>query len=139
LVNVFIYLDAATVENGCTHIVPGSQLLPYAGPQCANGGGNWADEHDAYRWIIGQELPIPMARGGVLLLNGLAFHSVGINRTSGLRRSMVFACHSVDDLKETSDGSTELLVGVRYFKGNRALPISGSLAISPPIGESLNS
>jgi ectoine hydroxylase-related dioxygenase (phytanoyl-CoA dioxygenase family) len=133
LVSVFIYLEAATVENGCTHVVPGSHQLPYAGPQSGDGGGNWADEHAEYASLLGQELPIPMPLGGVLFLNSLAFHSVGENRTATSRKSMVFACHSSDELSDDfGDDSRILLVGQRQFKGNSALRVSGSLTLGSP-------
>jgi ectoine hydroxylase-related dioxygenase (phytanoyl-CoA dioxygenase family) len=123
LVNVFIYLDDSTVENGCTHVVPCSQALPYEGCQSGEGGGNWADEHDGYQHIMGQELPIPMPRGGVLLLNALAFHTVGRNVTTGPRRSIVFACHSTDDLRKGTNESSVLLAGRRFFRGNQRTPL----------------
>ncbi len=131
LLSVFIYLEEATGENGCTHIVPGSHLLPYPGPQSGEGGGNWADEHELFEPLIGQELPVPMPRGGVLLMSSLAFHSVGRNQTKGTRKSLVFACHSADELIEGSYAESTLLVaGQRKFKGNPALHVSGSLELS---------
>lgn len=133
LVSVFVYLEEATSLNGCTHIVPSSHTLPYAGPQSGDGGGNWADEHDQYRYLIGQELPMPMARGGVLMMSSLAFHTVGINQSAGTRMSMVFACHSSDQLDPVLEKSGTILVtGTRQFKGNPALRVSGSL-INPEI------
>lgn len=132
LLDVFIYLEDADVENGCTHIVPGSHLLPYAGPQSQGGAGNWADEHPEYHHLIGQELPVPMRRGDALLLHALTFHSVGVNTTRRSRKSLVFACHSVDDLVSRSLVDRELLVGRRMFRGNPALQVSGSLASSSP-------
>ena len=128
LLSVFIYLEDANVQNGCTHIVPGSHIIPYAGPQSGGGFGNWADEHEEYRCLIGQELPVPMPKGGVLLMNSLVFHSVGINHGEGTRVSLVFACHSADDLIPSTDReSTMLIAGNRQFKGNLAPRISGSL------------
>ena len=135
LLDVFIYLEDADVENGCTHIVPGSHLLPYAGSQSGGGAGNWADEHKEYRHLIGQELPVPMKEGDVLLVHASTFHSVGVNRTSRSRRSLVFACHSSDDLNSRSLVDRELLVGRRTFRGNPALQVSGSLASVTPRSE----
>ncbi len=129
VVSVFVYVDDATVLNGCTHVVPGSQSLPYAGPQSNDGGGTWADEHESFHHLIGQELPVPMPRGGVLLIDALAFHSVGVNRTTHSRRSMVFACHSADDLQRVHDGR-ELLFGERRYRGSSVQTVSGSLTAS---------
>lgn len=128
IVSLFIYLEDSSVENGCTHIVPTSQLLPYAGAQSLDGGGNWADEHELYRFVIEQALPIPMPKGGLLLLDSLAFHSVGLNTSCTSRMSVVFAFHSSDVLTKNHTDSTRLLLsGRRCYKGTDVLEISGSL------------
>ncbi|MEW9870808.1 phytanoyl-CoA dioxygenase family protein [Arthrobacter sp. HS15c] len=128
LISVFFYFEAATVDNGCTTVVPASHRIPYAGPQSGGGGGNWADEHDEYRHLIGQELPLEMPRGGVLLLNSLCFHSVGAARRSGgSRLSAVFACRSIDEIASEGGDDSVLLCGSRRFVGNKALEVSGSL------------
>lgn len=128
LVSVFIYLDEATLDNGCTHLVPGSHLLPHAGPQSADGAGVWADEYPEYEVAASQVLPVPMPSGGVLLLDSLTFHTAGVNRTTSTRRSVAFACHSADALTEHPDRTSyELLIGERRFRGNAALEVSGSL------------
>ena len=132
LLDVFIYLEDADVDNGCTHIVPGSHLLPYAGPQSQGGAGNWADEHQEYRHLTGQELPVPMKQGDALLLHASTFHSVGVNSSGRTRKSLVFACHSSDDLISRSLVDRELLTGRRVFRGNPTLQVSGSLASVTP-------
>lgn len=132
VVSVFLYFDEATVLNGCTHVVPGSHFLPYAGPQSNDGGGTWADEHEPFQHLIGQELPVPMPRGGVLVVDGLAFHSVGVNHSNTTRRSMVFACHSCDDLQPLHDHSRVLLVGERRYRGSSVHSVSGSLSAIQP-------
>ncbi|MEO0557373.1 MAG: phytanoyl-CoA dioxygenase family protein [Bacteroidota bacterium] len=128
IVAVFVYFEDSNVENGCTHVVPSSQFLPYAGPQSGDGGGNWADEHDMYTFVADQALPVPMKKGGVLLLDSLAFHSVGVNKTQKSRRSMVFAVHSSDNLQRSVDNDRILLTGTRAYKGTDVLEVSGSLA-----------
>lgn len=127
LVAVFIYLEPATIANGCTTVVPGSHRIPYAGPQSGGGGGNWADEHQEYQHLIGQELPVEMPAGGILLLNSLCFHSVGRNTSGHSRRSMVFACRSADELSRVNDPDVTVVFGSRRFLGNSALQVSGSL------------
>jgi ectoine hydroxylase-related dioxygenase (phytanoyl-CoA dioxygenase family) len=118
VLDVLIYLEDSDPSNGCTHVVPGSQNLPYPGPQSLDGGGTWADEHPELQFLIGQELPVPMSRGGVLLLNGLVFHSIGRNSSLGTRRSMVFACRSSDELALPSRRSALQLCGQPRFRGN---------------------
>lgn len=134
LVSVFIYLEDSRKENGCTTIVPATHRLPYPGPQSGGGGGNWADEHDEYRELIGQELPIEMPRGGVLFVNSLCFHSVGraTSDTSGsTRRSMVFACRAADHLTSFRNPDSIRLFGEDRYLANDVLPVSGSLAREP--------
>lgn len=118
LVSVFLYLEDSTLENGCTQVVPGSHTLPYPGPQSGGGAGNWADEHPEFAPLIGQELPIPVSRGGVLLLNSLALHSVGPNLGKNTRVSATFACRSVDDLTIAPDDSAVRIAGSHKFRGN---------------------
>lgn len=127
LVAVFFYLAPATVSNGCTTVVPASHRLPYAGPQSGDGGGNWADEHAEYRHLVGQELPVEMPAGGVLLLNCLCFHSVGRNTTRSSRVSTVFACRAADELSQVDDPGVTRLFGKRRHLANSALKVSGSL------------
>lgn len=136
ILDVFIYLEDADVSNGCTHVVPASHLLPYQGPQSHDGAGTWADEYAEFSHLIGQELPVPMPRGGVLLVNALTFHSVGHNYGSRSRRSLVFACHSCDDLISRDLTNHTLLAGTRVFRGNPALRVSGSLSSVSALRES---
>ncbi len=65
IVTLIIYLESATVDNGCTHVVPGSQFLRFAGMPPDGGGGNWADDHLEYAHLIDQAVPVPMKAGGV--------------------------------------------------------------------------
>jgi ectoine hydroxylase-related dioxygenase (phytanoyl-CoA dioxygenase family) len=130
VLNVFIYLEDATAENGATLVVPGSHELPYYGPQTGEGGGTWADEYPELRYLVGQELPVPMKRGGVLLMNALAFHSVGANHTVETRKSLVFACRSSDDLAHPRMPSHVQIVGKQTFRGNVAHQISGGMKLT---------
>ncbi len=128
LIAVFVYLENSNIDNGCTHIVPGSQFLPHAGRQSLDGGGNWADEHKEYEFILDQSLPVPMKKGDILLLDCLTFHTVGKNSSEDTRKSMVFACHSVDDVSGRDDDAKSILVcGQRKYKGTDVLQESGSL------------
>ena len=62
-------------------------------------------------------------------MNGLTFHSVGVNSTSRTRRSLVFACRSSDDLQHPELVSVEQVAGRARFKGHEGQPISGSLRL----------
>lgn len=118
VVTVFIYLDAATVENGCTQVVPASHFLPFIGTP--NNGGTWMDEHSVFADLTAQCVPVPMQVGGVLLLDSLVFHAAGNNRTLESRRSVCCAYHSVDELSGVDDPKKILVCGEKLYRGNDA-------------------
>ncbi len=45
LLTAVLYIEDATVDTGCTWIVPGSHHAPYVGVPQPDGGGTWLDEH----------------------------------------------------------------------------------------------
>lgn len=118
ILTAIIYLEEATVDNGCTHVVPGSHFLGFAGMPPDGGGGNWADDHSDYDAVHGQALPVPMPAGGVLVFDSLMFHSVGLNHSGRSRLSASFAFHSVDEMDETDNPKRVVLCGQRVYKGN---------------------
>jgi ectoine hydroxylase-related dioxygenase (phytanoyl-CoA dioxygenase family) len=119
VVTVVAYLQESAVANGCTYLIPGSQYLPFVGVPQSDGGGTWMDEHDELREMAGQALPIPVQRGGILIFDSLAFHSVGPNTSDTDRTSIVLGYRSVDELEHTSFGDGQLLVsGRRIYRGN---------------------
>jgi ectoine hydroxylase-related dioxygenase (phytanoyl-CoA dioxygenase family) len=121
VITAIVYLDTSTVETGCTRVVPGSQFLPYVGTP--NNGGTWMDEHSVFADLINQAVPIPMSKGGVLLLDSLAFHTAGPNRTPSTRLSACCAYHSVDELSGVAPDPKKLLVcGERLYRGNDSQP-----------------
>lgn len=117
ILTIIIYIDDASVERGCTHVVPSSQMEQYAGMPPDGGGGNWADDHAEYRHLLDQSVPVPMRSGDVLVLDSLTFHSVGVNVTGESRMSTTFAVRSVDELDRASDRHI-LLSGNWIYKGN---------------------
>lgn len=119
LLTAVVYLERATEDNGCTHILPGSHDLPYVGVPQPDGGGTWMDEHAEYEGLADQALPVPMPGGSVLLFNSLAFHGVGRNLTVWTRASMTFGFRAVDELSYEPDRTREILVAGNYiYRGN---------------------
>ncbi|MGH9212490.1 MAG: phytanoyl-CoA dioxygenase family protein [Acidimicrobiales bacterium] len=118
VVTAIVHLEETRVDNGCTHVVPGSHLAAFAGMAPDGGGGNWADDHPEYQAFGGQALPVPMPAGGVLVFDSLLFHSVGTNTTGGTRMSAAFAFHSTDELDDSAQPQRVLLCGERIYKGN---------------------
>jgi ectoine hydroxylase-related dioxygenase (phytanoyl-CoA dioxygenase family) len=119
VVSAFVYLDPSTEETGCTHLIPGSQFLPFIGTP--NNGGTWMDEHSVFFDLIDQAVPVPMSQGGILLLDSLVFHTAGQNRTPHTRLSVCCAFHSIDELSGLESDPKKLLVcGQRLYRGNDA-------------------
>lgn len=117
LVTAVLYLEDATVDTGCTHLIPGSQYFPFAG--IPNNGGTWMDEHYMYRDFLGQALPVPMEAGGILIFDSLVFHTVGENHSDHTRFSVCMGFHSVDELAGVREDPRRFLVrGASIYKGN---------------------
>jgi len=117
MVSIIIYLDDATVESGATHIIPGSQFLPFVGTP--NNGGTWMDGHHVFASLIDQSVAIPVKAGGMLVFDSLAFHSVGINTTDKPRRSIAAGYTSADELLPVDDNHyRELVAGERLYRGS---------------------
>jgi len=93
------------------------------------GGGNWADDHHEYQFVISQALPVPMPAGGVLFIDSLAFHSVGANSTGSSRVSLAFACQSVDELTRGHGEERVLVAGNRIYRGSDQRAVSGLLRL----------
>jgi hypothetical protein len=123
IVTALVYLEDSTEANGCTHIIPGSQRLPFVDiPYDDDGGGAWMDEYDQYHDLIRQALPVPMPRGGILLFDGLLFHAAGRNRSTGTRASITLGFRSVDELVYRPDEERQLLVSGRFiYRGHDAV------------------
>lgn len=119
LISAAVYLQDSTVENGATRIVPGSHNLPYVGVPQADGGGTWMAEHEEYKGLEDQAVPVPMSEGDVLLFNGTLFHGVGFNPSGETRVSMTLGFRSVDELDAEPDTSRQLVVaGEHIYRGN---------------------
>ena len=116
LVTVITYLEDATLNNGCTYVVPTSQFLPFIGKP--NNGGTWMNENYIYKELLEQALPIPAKKGDVLLIDSTVFHAVGENTGKGSRMSMTMAYRSVDELESNNPTNCILICGERLYKGN---------------------
>jgi phytanoyl-CoA hydroxylase len=115
ILTVLYYLEETTVENGCTWVIPGTQLLP-------GRPGNDLREDDYLKraGLFDQAVPVPMPAGGLLALDSLTIHTAGKNTTSGTRISMTVGYHSVDELSPTENPRRVLVRGKRLYLGNDA-------------------
>jgi phytanoyl-CoA hydroxylase len=116
VITAIVYLEDSNLENGCTEIIPSSHFLPFVGTP--NNGGTWMDEHSVYKDLLAQALPIPMKKGGVLLFDSLAFHTVGKNETGRSRKSITLGYHSIDELSDDNSKYKVLVKGERLYRGN---------------------
>jgi phytanoyl-CoA hydroxylase len=110
IVTVLFFLEESTAEKGCTRLVPGSHLLPWAG----NSAEEIARTHLEDQ-VVRAEMPV----GGLLVIDSLLWHGVGANRVGGTRMSMTMGYHSVDDLASVEDPQKVLAHGQRPYAGNR--------------------
>ncbi len=91
VVGVWIALDAATVENGCMHVIPGGHRE-----------GARRHHHTTDCTIVperldaGQAVPIPLPAGGVLFFMGMLPHQTPPNRSSHRRRALQFHYRGAD-------------------------------------------
>ncbi len=114
IVTIIFYLEETTVENGCTLMIPGTQLLPGARTLHGLEKEAWISEAE----ILDQALPVPMRAGEMLVIDSLIFHGVGKNRTDGTRMSMTVGYHSVDELSDMENPQRILVRGERVYMGN---------------------
>jgi ectoine hydroxylase-related dioxygenase (phytanoyl-CoA dioxygenase family) len=110
LVTVLFFLEESTCEKGCTQLVPGSHLLPWAAtPAEAIERGRLQDQ------VVRAEAP----EGGLLAIDSLLWHGVGPNKTEQTRTTMTMGYHSVDDLATAGEPQCLLARGERPYAGNR--------------------
>jgi len=114
LVTVIFYLEETTLENGCTHVVPGSHLQP--GVSVLHNLQQEEKIHQA--GFLNQAIPVPMPAGGMLAIDSLVFHRIGENVTRQTRMSMTVGYHSADELLSDVQPKRWLVQGERIYMGN---------------------
>jgi phytanoyl-CoA hydroxylase len=91
VIGTWTALDAATPENGCVHVIPGSHLR---GPQ--------PHYHDRDCQLPDEEvdvendLVVPLKPGGALFFHGLLYHGTPPNQSLSKRRALQFHYASVE-------------------------------------------
>ena len=91
VVGVWIALDAATPENGCMHVIPGSQN---EGPVVHFRRRDWQICDSTVAGA--RDVMVPLPPGGLLLFDGLIHHGTPANRTTLRRRAVQFHYTSPD-------------------------------------------
>ena len=113
IVTVLFYLEETTVENGCTHVVPGTHLFPGITSLSLE-----QDQQIQRGGVLDQAVPVPMPAGGLLAIDSFLMHGAGRNNTEGTRISMTVGYHSVDELSDVVNPKRVLVRGTRIYKGN---------------------
>ena len=117
VVSVIFYLEDTTVENGCTYVVPGTNLMQSDGEHSVEG-----QEDIIKSGLLDQALPVPMPAGGMLALDSMTIHGASENSTENTRISMTAGYHSVDDILGLENPKRVLVRGEDVYKGNDRLP-----------------
>lgn len=107
---VIFYLEETNLENGCTLIIPGTHHLP--GIDGSIHDTDWAQDLDK------QILPVPMPKGGMLVIDSMLVHGPGENKTDQTRMSMTMGYHSVDEISDAPNPKRLLIRGEDIYGGN---------------------
>ena len=116
IVTVLFYLEEATVENGCTHVVPGTHLFNWI----QNLGTKSSVEDVITDEIRATGSAAAQPAGGLAVIDSQIFHRVGTNLTTGTRTSMTMGYVSVDELAGVQDPYRLLVRGESAYGGNVA-------------------
>ena len=85
VVGVWVALDEATPENGCLHIIPGSNI---DGPMIHFKRRDWQIcDTDV---PVGRDTMVPLKPGGCLFWHGLTHHGSPVNQSEQRRRALQF-------------------------------------------------
>ncbi len=113
IITAIFYLEDATIESGCTYVIPGSQhMLAYHGMLSGHG------RLETLGRLGQQAVPILAPAGDVLLMHGLVLHSAGANRSNASRMSMTLGYHAADELGAGEEPQKRLVAGERILRHN---------------------
>jgi ectoine hydroxylase-related dioxygenase (phytanoyl-CoA dioxygenase family) len=113
IITAIFYLEPASVESGCTYLIPGSQqMLAYHGTLSGHG------RLETLGRLSQQAVPILAQAGDVLLMHGLVLHSAGANRSNASRMSMTLGYHAADELGANDEPQKRLVAGERILRHN---------------------
>jgi len=117
IISVMAFLDDSSYADGCTHVIPGSHLLPFVGTP--NNGGCWMDEHQIFADLMDQAVAVPMTEGSLLAFDGVVFHGAGVNTRDSDRLAITLAYRSVDELSGLGEGDEVLVRGQYLYRGSQ--------------------
>jgi hypothetical protein len=97
VVTIWTALDAATIENGCVQVIPGSHLLGLL----SEGGHTITPEQEAEYCTPEKIVHLELAAGEAVLLHNWLLHASDINHTDTPRRA--FSCCYMDARTRKTD------------------------------------
>jgi hypothetical protein len=87
--DVDVYLDAATPENGCLYVVPGSHLWQ---------GFDLQDMFDEHGFMLPGAIPVVTEPGDILLHSPNLLHGSRATRGKAMRRVIYFAFFTIEEM-----------------------------------------
>lgn len=119
IISVMTFLDEATLENGCLHVVPGGHRFGLLDvPEREDGRRHMDLDQADQAALVRQALPVPMNPGDTLIFNSVLPHGSKVNRSTKLRRNMTFAYMSQHEVSRTGHTRAE---PVRLLPLNQAM------------------
>jgi ectoine hydroxylase-related dioxygenase (phytanoyl-CoA dioxygenase family) len=89
VVTALIYLDDATVENGCLEVVPGSHREVVPARREVDGFGS--NEMDPLQYDLSRLLPVEVPAGSVVFFGPFLVHRSLSNRSDADRRALLYS------------------------------------------------
>lgn len=95
LVTVLVYLDDATVENGCLQVIPRHQHAYFShSDKQGNFAGMITEDLDSGRF--GKPIPLEAPAGSVIFMHCILPHSSLPNRSPNPRRTLIYSYRAAD-------------------------------------------
>ena len=89
IMTALIYLDDATIENGCLEVVPGSHREERPAGKSVEGFGT--NEIDEARFDLSRLVPVEAPAGSVVYFGGFLVHRSLPNRSGADRRALLYS------------------------------------------------
>ncbi len=115
VVGLWVAVDDATIDNGCMWAIPGGHRIPVKSQFRREGMGTTTDVFDPTPYPIGDAVPLEVAAGTLIVLDGALPHWSDVNRSPAQRQA--FTLHIVDGHAEW--------VAENWLQRPPALPFAG--------------
>jgi phytanoyl-CoA hydroxylase len=96
LITVQLALTPSTLENGCLRFLPGSHKIPVS-PHQFDAASFLRTDLPENQGLLDREVSFSLEPGDVIFFHALTFHAAGRNRSSHVRKSLLFTYRSTDN------------------------------------------